>query len=373
MIFSEAGVAHSQGGGMSGKDWDRRSVLHGSLGVMGALATGATVAAGSMAASPAQAANGMVPLDAMSLRNYHQSMAKVLARSARIAVPSYRFGLVMRNGMGASGDAGNDKVDLTADLVGVDVAMMRQLAHLAFSDFIERLRATGRTVLGWNEISGSEGFRKLDPTPDPFLKKPFADSRTVAVVSPEYLPLLTIGPEAPLSDRSPFNLGNARALNAMSAALKCVVMIPSLVLDFAALSGSGHRIYSGGANVGITPGLFLTPLFTHCNFFHAKIALAGEGGRLILEDRVAVGQAGQLVQTGSFNNNAEIEEWNAYVRSNAWWTEPNMAAPSRPTLGYNYSAYQYRVDPELMQSAVMDAARATHGLYMGVINANPAA
>ena len=327
------------------------------------------LAAGSLAA-PASAADRMVALDAMSLANYHQVMTKVLARSDRIAVPSFRFGLVMRNGVGASGGSGTTSADLKADLVGVDAAMMRQLAHLAFADFIERLRATGRTVLGWNEISASEGFKKLDPTPAPFLKKPFADSRTVAVVSPEYLPLLTIGPEAPLSDRSPFNLGNARALNAMSAALKCLVMIPSLVLDFATLTGSGHRVYGGGANVGIQPGLFLVPLFTHCNWFHAKIALAGEGGRLILEDRVAVGQAGQLVQTGSFSNNAEIEEWNAYVRSNMWWTEPNMAAPSRPTLGYNYSTYQYRVDPGLLQNAVIDAARATHGLYMGVINAN---
>lgn len=350
---------------MSGTDWDRRSVLRRGAGIMGA------VAAGGFAAGPLQAANGMVPLDGMSLGNYHQVMGKVLARSSRIAVPSYRFGLVMRNGMGASGGSGSTTADLTADLVGVDAQMMRQLAHLAFSDFIERLRATGRTVLGWNEISSSEGFKKLDPTPAPFLKKPFADSRTVAVVSPEYLPLLTIGPEAPLSDRSPFNLGNARALNAMSAALNCVVMIPSLVMDFAALTGSGHRVYGGGANVGIQPGLFLVPLFTHCNFFHAKIALAGEGGRVILEDRVAVGQAGQLVQTSSFNNNAEIEQWNAYVRSNAWWTEPNMAAPSRPTLGYNYSTYQYRVDPAQMRTAVIDAARATHGLYMGVINANP--
>lgn len=352
---------------MSVTNWDRRSVLHGGAGIMGALA------AGGLAAPPARAAEGMVPLSGMSLKNYHQVMAKILARTTRIAVPSYRFGLVMRNGMGASSGQGSNKVDLTADLVGVDAALMRQIAHLAFTDFIERLRATGRTVLGWNEISASEGFKKLDPTPDPFLKKPFADSRTVAVVSPEYLPLLTIGPEAPLSDRSPFNLGNARALNAMSAALKCVVVIPSLVMDFAALSGSGHSTYGGGANVGIQPGLFLVPLFTHCNFFHAKIALAGEMARVILEDRIAVGQAGQLVQTSNFNNNAEIEEWNAYVRSNAWWTEPNMAAPSRPTLGYNYSTYQYRVDPALLQTAALDAARATHGLYMGVINANPAA
>jgi hypothetical protein len=47
-----------------------------------------------------------------------------------------------------------------------------------------------------------------------------------------------------------------------------------------------------------------------------------------------------------------------------------MAAPDRPTSAYDYSSYQYRIDPGLLQTAVMDAARATHGLYMGVINAN---
>lgn len=363
MLNPQLGSFGTSGGVMDGYDLDRRTVLQGSLGALGVMAGGGL-------AAPARAADTMVPLGAMSLKNYHQVMAKVLARTDRIAVPSFRFGLVMRNGMGASGGSGASSVDLKADLVGVDAAMMRQLAHLAFSDFIERLRATGRTVLGWNEISATEGYQKLEPTTDPFVKKPFADSRTVAVVSPEYLPLLTIGPEAPLSDRSPFNLKNARALNAMSAALKCLVMIPSLVMDFAALTGSGHRVYGAGANVGIQPGLFLVPLFTHFNFYHAKIALAGEGGRMILEDRVAVGQAGELVQTGSYNNRDEIEQWNTYVRSNAWWTEPNMAAPDRPTSAYDYSSYQYRIDPGLLQTAVMDAARATHGLYMGVINAN---
>lgn len=351
---------------MSTGDWDRRTVLQGTIGAMGALAAGGL-------AAPAQAADKMVALDALGLKNYNLSMAKVLARTTRIAVPSYRFGIVVRSGLGASGGSGTTKVEITADLVGVDVAMMRQLAHLAFSDFIEQLRATGRTVLGWNEISESAGFKKLEPTPDPFIKKPFADARTVALVSPEYLPLLTIGQEAPLSDRSPFSLGNWRALNAMSAALKCVVMIPSLVMDFAALSGSGNSVYSGGANVQIKPGLYMVPLFTQCNFYHAKIALAGDIGRMILEDRVALGQAGELVQTGSFNNRDEIERWNAYVRSNMWWTQPNLAAPDRPTLGYDYSTYQYRVDPALLQSAAMNAARATHSLYMGVINANPAA
>lgn len=66
---------------MNEVQWDRRSVLGGTIGAMGALATGRLSA-------PAQAADRMLGLDAISLKNYHQAMAQVLARSARIAVPS---------------------------------------------------------------------------------------------------------------------------------------------------------------------------------------------------------------------------------------------------------------------------------------------
>lgn len=91
---------------MDNAQWDRHSVLGGAMGAVGALATGGL-------AAPAQAADRMVGLDAMSLKNYHQVMAKVLARTPRIAVPSYRFGLVMRNGMGASGGSGTTKLEGT--------------------------------------------------------------------------------------------------------------------------------------------------------------------------------------------------------------------------------------------------------------------
>ena len=340
-----------------------------------ALILGAGGAAGALLGLPgtAAAAQGMVPLQSLSAGNFHQSMAKILARTSRIAMPSYRFGVVMRSGIAATGNSGSVTVEATADLVGVDLAMLQRIAHSAFSDFVERIRATGRTVLGWNEISATPGFAKLERTPVPFLKKPFADARSVALVSPEYLPLISLHSDAPLSDKSPFQLGNWRALNAISAELKCLVMIPTIVFDFAALTGSGHKVYGGTANVGIQPGLYLIPLFTQLSFFHAKIALAGDGGKLILEDRVSVGQAGQLVKTSSQNNRAEIEEWNAYVRSNAWWNQPNLAGPLRPTLAYDYSTYQYRVNPDDFTAACLDGARAAHSIFAGAVNANPPA
>lgn len=76
----------------------------------------------------------------------------------------------MRNGIGASGGSGSGtaKADLTADLVGVDVTMVRQLAHMAFSDFIEKLRAAGRTVLGGTIFQAARGSRSSIRRPIPF-------------------------------------------------------------------------------------------------------------------------------------------------------------------------------------------------------------
>lgn len=322
--------------------------------------------------SPARA-QAMTPLASLSTQNFNESTLKVLSRSDRIAMPSYRFGVVMRSGIAATGSSGSVQMESTADLVGVDAAMLRQIAHEAFSDFVGKIRATGRTVLGWEEITASTGFGRFEQTPAPFIKKPFADARTVALVSPEYLPLISLHTDAPLSDKSPFELGNWRAINAISAQLKCLVMIPTVVLDFAALTGSGHKVYGGSASVGIQPGLYLVPLFTQFSFFHAKIALAGEGGKLILEDRVSVGQAGTLVQTSNYNNREEVERWNSYANSLAWWNEPGAITPSRPSLAYEYSTYQYRVDPATFGEACLDAARAANTIYAGAVNANPPA
>jgi hypothetical protein len=318
----------------------------------------------------ALAEKGLTPLAAFSQNNFNVANAKALARADRIAIPTYRFGMVLRSGIGAMGNSGAVSMDLVADLVGMDVTMMRGIAHQMFSDFVSQLRATGRTLIGWNEIEGAAAAKKFTVSRDPFVKKPFADARTIAVVTPEYLPLINGHFDAPLSDQSPLALGNWRAINALSAELKALVLMPRIVFDFAALTGSGYRTYGSASSVGIQPGLYLVPLLTTFGFFHAKIALAGDGGHLKLEDRIAVGQAGELIKTGSMNNRAAIDEWNAYARSNMWWTQPNMAAPDRPTQAYDFSSYQYRVDPAQLTAACLDGARTAHAIFMGAINAN---
>lgn len=314
---------------------------------------------------PAEAADRMWPLNAIPPSALNPTGIKVLASSPRIAVPSYRFGIVMRSGISATGSSGAVTMEAAADLVGVSLEQIRAIADGAYADFMTQLAATGRPIVSQAEMAASSGYRKLESTPTPFVKKPFADARSVVMVSPNNLPLVNQHSDAPISDKSPLSLGNWRAINQMCVDLRCVVMIPSVVIDFAQLSGSGHSVYGSSARVGIQPGLFLVPLFTQLSAHFAKIAIAGPGGKIILKDRVAIGQAGELVQSSSYNNRAEVDWWNAVGRWDA-----NAAPGSAPTQAYDYSTYQYRVDPPLFASACLDAARTMNRIYVEAAIAN---
>jgi hypothetical protein len=313
-------------------------------------------------ASPA-AANRMWPLNAIPPSALNPAGIKVLSEALPIAVPSYRFGVVMRSGISATGASGSVTMEAAADLVGLGLADLREFADAAHADFMAQLAATGRPIVTAEQMQASAGYRRLEPTPVPFVKKPFADARSVIMVSPNSLPLISQHSDAPISDKSPLSLGNWRAINQMCVDLKCVVMIPSIVIDFAQLTGSGHSVYGSSARVCIQPGLFLVPLFTQLSAHFAKIAIAGPGGKIILRDRVAIGQAGELVQTSSQNNRAEVDWWNAVGRWDA-----NAAPGSRPTLAYDYSTYQYRVDRAQFARACQDAARTMNGIYAGAAN-----
>lgn len=339
----------------------RREMLAG----LTALAGGALgVGAGLLAPSSAKAADRLVSLSAMGPRNFHSYDLKALGGYSRFAVPSYRFGVVVRNGLAASSQGGFNNVDSMADLVGISREDMSAAADLCVRDFIAQITATGRTLVPNSELGATTGGQQLEASAEPFIKKPFADSRTVAVVSPNGMALYNRATDAPLTDKGPFNQGNDKALVRMSAEAQCIVMVPSLVLDFAQLTGSGHRVYGGASSVGIVPGMFLTPLFCSFTWYHATDPRFPRAvGKMILKERVAVGQAGQLVQTSSYNNAAEIAWWNATGQF-------DENRPAGPTRSYNYSSYQYRVDRQMFNQVSLDAAAAMHRILASAAAAN---
>lgn len=312
--------------------------------------------AGTGLAAPAMA--DQAPLADADLSLFDAKAVKHLAKANRIAVPTYRLGVVMRSGISASGSSGSVTTDTSVELRGVSHELLRSIADRAYADFIKRLGATGRPIVPIEDIRTAQGYGQLEMASPPFGKKPFADARYAVLTAPNGMDLFFTHFDAPLSDQSPLALGNWRALNQLSVDLGSVILIPTVVVDFAELSGSGHKVYSNSASVQVKPGLYAVELFTALSAYHAKIRIAGELGRATLQKRIAIGQAGEFVKTSQTDNHAEVAWWNSQVNSGS--VAPGTIGPS---LAYDSSTYEYRVDPAVFADIVFDGASAINGAY----------
>jgi len=292
---------------------------------------------------------------------------KLLTRTDRIAVPTYRMVFVVRNGMRAMGDSGNVSLEMSATLAGVALDDLRDIADQALADVLTQVAATGRPIVPLEEIQASKGWSELKTTAVPFEKSPFADARLFYVVTPRDRPLINGHYDAPISDQSPMALGNWRALNQISVDTKAVIVIPTVVIDFSEMSGSGFKVYSSSASLNIKPGLYVVPVLTKHHMFHAKIRIAGEGANMLLKDKVGIGQAGEFVETSRYGNK---EEYQAIVGE--LWTNPNTPAWAIPSRVYEVSAHQYVVNRDIFREAVMDGVRAVNrGLAEAVSQYRP--
>jgi len=228
-----------------------------------------------------------------------RAIKTAMGRNDRLAVLGYRLGVITRSGISASTGQGTVSMQTTVELSGVSLAQVRAIADAAYADLIGQLAATGRPMATLDEIRATKGYGLLTPAPTPFIKKPFADARTAAIVSPNGQDLFFQHADTPLTDRSPMDLKNWRAINQMSVDLgNAVILTPVVVVDFAELSGSGHKVYGGAASVGVKPGIYVVDFFSGLGANQAKIALAGDGGRALLQKRIAVGQAGEFDRGG---------------------------------------------------------------------------
>lgn len=321
--------------------------------LLAASATAAELGLASRASAQAYAS-----LDQLGLDDIDAKAISHLKSADRIAVPGYRLGIVAQSGIKAMGSSGSVSAETSVRLTGVSLEMMRNIADQAYADFMTQAAATGRPLVPMSEITACKGYSLLKTTAVPFNKRPFADARQVAMVSPHDQPLIFTHFDSPLTDRSPMDLGNWRAINQMSVDLKAVVLLPTVVFDFAELTGSGFKVYSNSASVGVKPGLYMVEQFTNLGAYYAKIALAGPLGRANLKKRIPIGQAGQFVKTAQYDNKAEVAWWNSSVASGN--VAPGTIGPS---LAYNISAYDYQVEPALFRQVCLDGAQAMNRVY----------
>lgn len=228
-------------------------------------------------AEPLHAAE--IDLSGLSWSAFDGKPMKVLSKAPRTAVVGYRFGMVVRSGISASTLGNRASARANVELAGVGVDELRAIAAAARDDLLAQLGAIGRPLVGREEMQGSKGWSELARTPVPFAKSAFADARLAVFVAPPGDDLVFTHFDSPMSSQGPMSLGNWRALNQMSVDLKAVLLMPTLLLDFALLSGSGVSNMGSGVSVRARPGLFISPTLTYLAGFHAKIRIAGDLGR----------------------------------------------------------------------------------------------
>jgi hypothetical protein len=295
---------------------------------------------------------------------------KVLTRSPNIAVAGYRVIFVVRNGIAASADAGDVSSETLVTLAGVDTTHLQAIADKAYANLIEQLAPTGRALVSREAIKASKGFAKLEITeasPEkPYFRKPLADSRTFAVYAPSEFPLWWGHFDAGIGDKAAMALGNWKALNQLSVDTKAVIIVPQLAIDFAALKGSGHSNFSGGASTEAKASLRILEMQTLLRAFHAKIAMAGEGGVGILRKPLPLAaSAGKFVSLREWGNQDDVRFANL-LASNS----------SNPNLGPGYSMagkeIAYVADPAAFEAAVLEGAKHYNAMIASALIAYPA-
>ncbi|MBL8559092.1 MAG: hypothetical protein JNM47_10250 [Hyphomonadaceae bacterium] len=295
-------------------------------------------------------AQSYVDEGALSFADFdRRAVTGILNQADPVALPGYRLGFVVRSGINAITTGGRAMAQMDVELGGLDLQTARSIADAALADFTEQVRATGRPIIGLEEIRAQPAYRDLKLAPVPWTGRIPADARTFAYVAPNNHDLFFINLDVP-NDQGAFGLTNPRAFNKICAGLGAITATPTLVIDFAELTRSGGGAWSGSASTGARPGLFMPELVTGGLFHFGRNAMAGGGNRTGLQKRVRLGDAGQMIQTSSANNQAEIAWWNSSAAM-------GVQGPGSPN-SYSMAAYRYQIDRAVFRERVLAGARA---------------
>jgi len=326
------------------------------------VAATAAVAAG--AAPGAASAQTYVDLARLSWADFdRRAVGGILNQADPVALPSYRLGFVVRNGINSITTGGRAMAQTDVELGGLDLKTARDLADAALADFTEQVRATGRPVIDAAQVKAQPAYAELKLATPPWTGRIPADARTFAYVAPNNHDLFFINLDVP-NDQGAFGLTNGRAFNKVCAGLGAICATPTLVIDFAELTRTGGGAFSLDASTAAKPGLFMPEMVTGGLFHFGKNAMAGGGNRSGLQKRVRLGDAGQMVQTRSANNQADVAWWNSSAAM-------GVAGPGSPN-SYNMAAYRYQADPARFRDVVMTGARALNrALAQGLAENRP--
>lgn len=201
---------------------------------------------------------------------------KLLKKAPAIVVPGYRVWFTVQDGASAhSGGGGGAKASLSVMLEGVDGQVMQEIADEAFADFMEQLKATGRTIIGPDEVVADEAWADVKPLESPQYDgaKP-GKGLGFMIYSPTNVPLWVHHFDQ-FGGANPFNQKSTKAMYKLSAGKEAVVILPNIVIRFAQVSSSGRSNLSRYAEVGVEPWMAVQMTSSIFQWHAAKPRLGG--------------------------------------------------------------------------------------------------
>lgn len=268
-----------------------------------------------------EAAGSNVPVAAsLDLKN---DLIGDMKTMSRVVVPQFRVAFVAKTGVSARGGAGlsnlgqstgynrtitqaqSARVDMM--LGNVDYALMQGLTEQLYADFLKRLAAGGKQVVSVDEMRKSSGYPKIEPVKldKPYVKSPFDDAREFIFATPRELPLAFMHIDTHLGNAGAFDQNTTKAFAELGATLDALVLIPTVIVDFAQLESSGNSRFATSAEANATPriGISAATLLIGMIGKDAKIFFHGDARFARLERPFFVdGEFGSVKSVDSFDN-----------------------------------------------------------------------
>lgn len=268
-----------------------------------------------------EAAGSAVPITAsLDLKN---DLIGEMKAMNRVVVPQFRVAFVAKTGVSARGGAGlanlgqstgfnrtitqaqSARVDMM--LGNVDYALMQGLAEQLHADFLKRLAANGKQVLSLADMKKSSGYPKIEPVKldKPYVKSPFDDTREFIFATPRELPLAFMHIDTHLGSAGPFDQNTTKAFAELGATLDALVLIPTVIVDFAQLESSGNSRFATSAEASATPkvGISAATMLIGMIGKDAKIFFHGDARFSRLNQPFfAEGEFGTVKSVDSFDN-----------------------------------------------------------------------
>ncbi len=216
-----------------------------------------------------EAAGSATPLaGALDLKADVSSNMKSMSR---VVVPQFRVAFVAKTGASARGGAGlsnlgqstgynrtitqaqSARVDMM--LGNVDYALMQGLTEQLYADFLKRLAAAGKTVVGLDEIRKAPGYAKVEfaKADKPYVKSPFDDPREYIFATPKDLPLAFMHFDTQLGNAGAFDQNPTKAFAELGVNTDALVLVPTVIVDFAQLESSGNSRFATSAEADAIP------------------------------------------------------------------------------------------------------------------------